>query len=229
MPNRISDKTRFKQGRGTGKGANYSGWIKPREINSIGTTFDAYDWKRKRMIGCLSEGEAWWFYKLRFSEYIEDVYDQYPLAPLQETIDIAESFGYKGSFNNNVVMTTDFLVTKTDGTKYALSVKYSEDKVSKRNKECLSIEREYWKRRNIPFFMGYKKDLNITEIKNIMDVIEAYDPIRVWDDKSFARYLIAHHYITVDITTSLIDINEIVKTYKGTEIWNRKLSELTRS
>ena len=228
MHKRISEKSKFKQGRGTSSGKEYTGWIKPREINSIGTTSDAYDWKTKRMVYCLSEGEAWWFYKLRFSEDVEDIREQYPLTPLQETMDIAASFGFKGSFNNNVVMTTDFLVTKTDGSRFALSIKYSEDKVTKRNRECLRVEEEYWKRRGVPYFMGYKDDLNVIEIQNIKNVVESYEWIRVWDDKSLARYLIAHHLIAVDMTKPL-DINEIVNTYKETEIWKAKSSELIHS
>ena len=218
---RITDRGRFKRGRGTGDGGSYRSWIKARDFNSQGTTYEVYDWKTQRMVHCLSEGEGFWYYKLRFSEDVEDIKEQYPLTPLQETIDIAAELGYKGSFNNNVVMTTDFLVTMTDGSKKAVSIKYSEDSVTKRNRECLKVEEEYWKRRGIPYEIRYKTDLNIIEIENIMNVVESYDPRRVWDDdKCIARYLAAHHLITIDMTQKL-DINEIVNTYKGTEIWDR--------
>lgn len=226
MSNRITEKGRFNRGRGTGDGRNYRSWIKARELNSLGTTYEVYDWKTKRIVQCLSEGEGFWYYKLRFSKNVDDIKEQYPLTPLQETIDIAEEFGYKGSFNNNIVMTTDFLLTMTDGSKKAVSIKYSEDSVTKRNSETLKVEEEYWKRRGVPYLVGYKKDLNLIEITNIRNVVECYDPVRVWDDKSLARYLIAHHLIEVDMTKDILDLNEIIKRYKGTEIWETKSSEL---
>ena len=80
----------------------------------------------------------------------------------------------------------------------------------------------------VPYFMGYKDDLNVIEIQNIKNVVESYEWIRVWDDKSLARHLIAHHLIAVDMTKPL-DINEIVNTYKETEIWKAKSSELIHS
>ena len=113
MGKRISELSKFKKGRGTsgggsgGDGGNgYKAWITTGELNSTGTAESVYDYKTGRMVQCLSQGEKWFFHKLRFSDKVKDIKEQFPLTPLQETIDIAEEKGCKGSFNNNVVMTT---------------------------------------------------------------------------------------------------------------------------
>lgn len=231
MGKKISEISKFKEGRGTSNGGSadyggngYKAWITSGELNSIGTAESVYDYKTGRMVQCLSQGEKWFFYKLRFSEKVKDIKEQFPLTPLQETIDITAEKGYKGSFNNNVIMTTDFLVTRIDDSMFALSVKVSESKVSKRQKELLDVEREYWERRGVPFFMGYKDTLNPIEIMNIESVVDTYDWNKVFDDFSLARYLIANHLISVDMTEKELDFAEIVEKYKETEIWLSKKS-----
>lgn len=228
MSKRISEFNKFKKGRGLKNAPEgYTGWLKAREVNSIGTESSEYDYKKKRMVQCLSYGEIYTFHLLRWNDDVDEIYEQYPLTPIQETMDIAAEFGYKGSFNNNIVMTTDFLVKKTNGSYFAVSVKAGKDKVSKRERRLLNVEREYWKRRDIPFLMSYKDELNMTEVKNIMKVVVSYNPERVFDNHSLARHLIAHKLIPVDMTKK-IDIKKIVENYKETEIWQTKSSELLR-
>ena len=228
MNKRISEYSKFKKGRGRKKApGGYVGWHKAREINSTGTSSSEYDYKKKRMVQCLSYGEIYTFHLLRWNDEVDEIYEQYPLTPIQETMDIAAEFGYKGSFNNNTVMTTDFLVKKTDGSYFAVSVKASKERVSKRERQLLDVEREYWKRRGVEYFMSYKDNINLTEIRNIMNVVKSYNPERVFDEKSLARHLIARKLIKVDMTQP-IDLNEIIATYKETELWQTKSSELLR-
>ncbi len=109
---------------------------------------------------------------------------------------------------------------------FAVSVKTSESKVSKRESELLDVEKEYWKRRGVQFYMGYKDKLNPIEIRNIKNVVDTYEWDKVFDDSSLARYLIAHHMIAVDMTTKELDLAEVVDKYKETEIWLTKKSLL---
>ena len=228
MSKRISEFSKFKKGRGMRKHpGGYHAWHKSREINSPGTTSSEYDYKKDRMVQCLSYGEIYTFHMLRWRDDVDEIYEQYPLTPIQETMEIAAELGYKGSFNDNIVMTTDFLVKKTDGTFLAVSVKVSEKAVTKREKQLLDVEREYWKRRGIEYFMSYKDEIDMVEVNNIMRVVASYSPKSVHDDPSLARYLIAHKLITVDLKKE-IDINKVIETYKETEIWQTKSSQLLR-
>ena len=202
MSKRISEISRFKQGRGTGHGKDYLPWIRVSELNSMGTAESIPDWKHGRMIQCLSQGEVWTYYYLRFNDNVSDIREQFPLLPINETAEIAESMGTKGSFNNNVVMTLDFLVTKTDGTFFGVSVKDSEKSYKERDRKLFEIQKEYWKRRGVKLYLVFKDKLNFVIKSNIEDALTAYKPKNVFpgDDFSLARHLVANKLIRVHMT-----------------------------
>lgn len=223
----IKDETKIKQGRGTGVGPYYIPWINCREFNSMGTATSMPDWKHGRMIQCLSQAERWFYYKLRWSDEVTDIREQFPLLPLSETAEIAASFGVQGAFHNQHVMTTDFLVTMASGENVALTVKAKKDDVTERVNELLNIEREYWRRRGVKYVIGYKEDLNADEIMNIRYAVGCYNRANVFDDVSLARHLIANKTIQVDMTKP-IDYKALVESLKTEELWIQEKSKLER-
>lgn len=225
MSRHISDETKLRQGRGKGTGPDYLPWIFGREFNSRGTATSIPDWKHGRMIQCLSQAERWFYYRLRWNDRVVDIREQFPLLPLSETTEIAAMFGTKGSFNNRMVMTTDFLITMDDGSEMALTVKAGKDDVTPRGNELLNIEREYWRRRGVKYFIGFKEDLNPTEIMNIRYAVACYRKEDVFDDISLARYLVANKIIEVDMNNPL-DYREIVKALEKEAVWTQMKSEL---
>lgn len=225
MSRHISDETKLRQGRGKGTGPDYLPWIFGREFNSMGTATSIPDWKHGRMIQCLSQAERWFYYKLRWNDRVVDIREQFPLLPLSETTEIAAMFGTKGSFNNRMVMTTDFLITMDDGSEMALTVKAGKDDVTPRGNELLNIEREYWRRRGVKYFIGFKEDLNPTEIMNIRYAVPCYRKENVFDDISLARHLVANKIIEVDMNNPL-DYREIVKALEKETVWIQMKSEL---
>lgn len=225
MSRHISDETKLRQGRGKGTGPDYLPWIFGREFNSKGTATSIPDWKHGRMIQCLSQAERWFYYRLRWNDRVVDIREQFPLLPLSETTEIAAMFGTKGSFNNRMVMTTDFLITMDDGSEMALTVKAGKDDVTPRGNELLNIEREYWRRRGVKYFIGFKEDLNPTEIMNIRYAVACYRKEDVFDDISLARYLVANKIIEVDMNNPL-DYREIVKALEKEAVWTQMKSEL---
>ena len=224
----ISDETKIKQGRGTGIGADYLSWIMSREFNSKGTATAIPDWKHGRMIQCLSQAERWFYYKMRWNDRVVDIREQFPLLPLSETTEIASMLNTKGSFNNRVVMTTDFLITMDDGTETALTIKAGRDDVTPRVNELLNIEREYWRRRGVNYFIGYKEDLNPIEIMNIRYAVACYKKECVFDEISLARHLVANKIIEVDMTKPL-DYKELIKFLEKETLWIKAKSELVPS
>lgn len=121
MTKKISNKNKFKRKMGTGEGANYKPFITTSEFNSIGTTTVIRDWKTGRGVHCLSQGEMYWYYLLRWDDNNIDIREQYPLNR-EETLAIADKLGVKHPGNNDYIMTTDFLVTKSDNTFLAYSI-----------------------------------------------------------------------------------------------------------
>jgi hypothetical protein len=87
---------------------------------------------------------------------ITDTREQFPLFPLEETLEIAREIGVRHPTDPRTkypcVMTTDLLLTakSTLTTIYlAQAVKYSSDLDDPRTVEKLEIERRYWARRPI--------------------------------------------------------------------------------
>lgn len=222
-----SDETRLRQNRGTGTGADYITWIKSREFGSMGVSTSYPDYKTGRNIELLSRGELYFYLLLRWNDNVSDIREQFPLLPLKETTEIAKELGMTPSYNGRKVMTTDMLVTKTDGSEFALSVKASKNDVTPRQMELMAIEQEYWKRRGVPYVIGYKDHVNEVEVRNIRDCTDMYDIREVRDEIGLVRHLIARKHILVDMTKK-IDYREILEKLKDTELWknSRQMLEL---
>lgn len=225
----ISEEGRIREGRGRGAGPSYQPWIKIRDLNSTGTASSFPDWKHGRMIQLLSQGELWWYLLLRWNDSVSDIREQYPLD-IDITTSIARELGFRPAQNGRKRMTTDFLVTMTDGSYKAFSVKADRASVksSRRMLELQAIESMYWKQYDIPWKILYKEDLNAMEVRNIRDVVSYYSKDEVHDSFSLIRHLIAHKLITVDMTQE-IDYTAILHSLDGGKVWNQYRYLLDRS
>lgn len=213
MP-RITEEGKLRQGRGTGTGVNYKPWIKIREVNSIGTASSVMDYKTGRPIELLSQGEVYCYYILRWDDTVEDIREQFPLE-LDRTLEIADKLGYRHPKDRRTRMTTDLLVTRTNGTLEAYSIKTDRSVLeNERMREKLFLEKLYWESQGIPFHICMKEDVNLIYVQNIMDVVSCYDPSRVQDAHGMIRYLIAHKKISVDMVSSLLNYDTLIAQYK---------------
>lgn len=218
MAKMISDERKLELGYGTGSGADYKPWLRSGHFSSVGTSCSLPDWKQHRMVELMSQREVWYYYKIRWSDKVVDIREQFPLLPLDETTEIAKLLKIKPAQNGKFVMTTDMLIDMDDGSQIALSVKADRAGLTSRMKELAEIEEEYWLRRNVKFVMGFKEDLNPIEIINIKDCIAMYSGKYINDDVSLMRYLIARKVITVDMTKPL-EYRALIEKYKETQEW----------
>lgn len=221
-----SDETKQKRGYGTGHGADYKPWISTGRFSSTGTASSFPDWKTGRMVELLSQGELWWYIKLRWCDSVADIREQYPLLPREETNEIADKLGIKRPKGGNFTMTTNMLIDLEDGRKLALSIKPSADSITPRKKELMAIEKKYWQERGVSFSVAFKDDLNREEIKNIRDCITVYDKSRIRDEIGVVRHLIAHKKLIVDMS-SPIDYRGIITKLKEDNKWILMTSTLT--
>ncbi len=221
-----SDETKQKKGYGTGHGADYKPWFSTGRFSRTGTASSFPDWKTGRMIQCLSQGELWWYVKLRWNDSVVDIREHFPLLPKEETLAIADQWGVKRPLNGNFTMTTDFLIDLVDGRTLAISIKNDKERISDRQKELLAIEREYWNRRGIEFSVAIKEDLNREEIKNMRDCLTVYDKSRIRDDIGIIRHLIAHKKLIVDMSCP-IDYRGIITQLKEDNKWTQICSTLS--
>lgn len=213
MP-RKTENGKLREGRGTGTGADYKPWIKIREVNSLGTASTVMDYKTGRPVELLSQGEVYYYYILRWDDTVEDIREQFPLE-LDRTLEIADQLGIKHPHNRSTRMTTDLLVTRTNGTLEAYSIKTDRSVLEKeREREKLFLEKLYWESKGIPFHICLKEDVNLVYVQNIMDVVSCYDPSRVQDAHGMIRYLIAHKKISVDMMSSLLNYKMLIDQHR---------------
>ena len=211
----ITEEGRLRRGRGTGEGKDYKPWIGNREVNSMGTASEVIDYKTGRQVHLLSQGEVYWYYLLRWRDDVTDIREQFPLE-LEMTVEISRKLGFRHPYNEKTRMTTDMLITKTDGTYEAYSVKTDKSVLDNaRNIEKLYIEKLYWDSLQIPFHIVYKSDVNWTLVKNIMDVTACYDDGCVYDAYSALRHKIAHKEIVVDMESRLLDYKAIIENMRN--------------
>ena len=169
---------KVKQGYGQGEGANYIPWIKVHHFSSKGRSSRIAGWKTRRTHHLFSDLETGYFYILEWSPIARDIREQYPLLPIEETLQIADELGIKHptDFGAKIpkVMTTDFLITVPEGLK-AMTTKYAQDLESYRNIEKFEIERVYWHRRNVDWGIVTEREVPETLVENIRIIHKSYD------------------------------------------------------
>lgn len=211
---RISEETKRKQGRGTGRGAAYKPYIQAKEFNSLGTTSNPIDWKTGRTIELLSQGEARLWFILRWDDTNLDIREQYKID-LEDTLRISDEFGIRHPKNRSTCVTTDLLVTKNDHSEVAYSLKTSRNSLNNiRTAEKLFIEKCYWTRNDVEFKLMFKNELNNKLAQNIRLVTEFYRISSVFDEMSLLKHLIATKQIIVDMETQILDLEKLYKENK---------------
>lgn len=146
----------IKEGRGNGIGSEYKPWIKIQDIASKGRVTRVKGIKTNRQHELFSDMETNYFYILDFANDVIDIREQYPLLPIEDTMDIAMELGIKHPTDPKsgepIVMTSDFLITLKCNNNYielARTIKSKDDLMNKRILEKFEIERMYWKKKDI--------------------------------------------------------------------------------
>ena len=206
MSNRLSAKTKAIRKMGQGTGADYKPYITTSEFNSHGTTSVIKDWKTGRAVHCLSQGEMYWYYILRWDDTNIDVREQYPLD-FTETVNMANKMGFSPP---REIMTTDMLVTKKNGIEVAYSVK-SDKQLSKRQMQLLCIEKQYWLNQGTKCQLVFKSEMNTILASNIRLVTEFYDAALVFDVVSAIKHKIAIKEIEFDMDSKYIENSDLMK------------------
>lgn len=162
-----------KEGRGQGRGVDYTPWLKVGDVPSLGRSHRLSGLKNRRTHHLLSDLEVSLFYLLDWSDLVEDIREQFPLDRAV-TQRIAEQMGVRHPQDREsqtpLVMTTDFLVdTIQDGRVVLLAraVKPSAELGKPRVIEKLEIERRYWAEQGVEWGIVTERDLPKTIVSNI--------------------------------------------------------------
>ena len=185
-----------REGRGQNERDEYLPWLNVRDVPSRGRSSRHKGWKTGRPHHLFSKLEKKYHNTLEWSKIVTDIREQYPLLPLEETLDIAKQCGFDHpaiqskhdpKTRDPIVMTTDFLITlMIDGQRVerARTVKYADDLQSPRVLQKLEIERRYWEARGISW--GIVTEHEIPTV--LADNVEILYPNRYLDaDSRYSR------------------------------------------
>jgi hypothetical protein len=211
--NETTIKNKLKQGRGVGVLDSYKPWLHIQDVPSKGLSTRIKGLKTGRVHHLLSKLELSCFLCLDWSEKVIDIREQYPLY-LLETLALAKKLNIRHpkvpKTNENVVMTTDFLVTLSSflgSREVAISVKYANDLNNLRSIKKLEIERFYWNSRNIEWRIVTENQINPDFVSNIkwvrsyINIKSFFDPVFIEKSTTVMSNLICDRNLALrDIT-----------------------------
>ncbi len=192
---------------GLGEGAAYKPWLRVQDVSSHGNSGKIQGIKSHREHHTLSEHESCFFYLAEFCDLVIDIREQFPLLPLDLSIKISKLLGVKhpvipkSQISN--VMTTDFLLTCSDGidTWYeAVAVKPIDIIKNHRVAEKLDIERVWWQLLGIRFQLFVMTEKNKIQSKNIQWITAQSRQGRI-----FSEDLLNHAHSLINIGTFLLE------------------------
>jgi len=150
----------IRQKRGLGSGREYKPWLTVRDVPSMGRVHRPYSQKTGREHHLLSDNEYYAFINIHWDDQAIDIREQYPLIDRRETLEIASLCGIRHPVDPISralwVITTDLLVTMADDfgvRQVAYSIKEAKALSNMRSLEKLEIERRYWERRGVPWYL----------------------------------------------------------------------------
>ena len=180
--------------------------MKARNTYGRGTRANVIDWKTGRIVECLSQGEKWTFFCLRWDDRVVEIREQYAMNSDRVRM-IAEDMGIPVPHNE---LSTDFLVQYSDGSFRAFSVKNSEKDLEKNSvARRQALEKRYWESLGIPWSLIFKSRINRIRVDNIRICVRHYDRSTVFDPLSLIAHRIARKEITVDMDSAILDFRSL--------------------
>lgn len=182
----------IKQGRGQGIYVNYLPWLTIRDVKSHGLRTRIYGVTVPRIHHLMSKIELSLFYHMEFRNDVLDIREQFPLFPQEETFALADALGVAHPRDPiskfPIVMTTDLLVTVMRGDALldeAWCVKPAAALKDARVIEKLEIERQYWLRRGVSWFVfteqdfspAYRTNLEVFHPSLRADALQPLEPV----------------------------------------------------
>lgn len=170
-------KRRLDQGRGLGEGVNYKPWLSVREVPSRGWTSRIKGKKTSREHILFSKHEWHLFHVLDWSDDVIDIREQYPILPIESTVETARHLGIVHPFDPksrlDKVLTLDLLVTMRDvggGPPHlrAHSVKEAGDLEDDRTFDKLELERACCASRAIQWVLTTERDLPTQAVQSLL-------------------------------------------------------------
>jgi hypothetical protein len=174
------------EGRGSGVLSEYKPWFNIQDVSSSGRSSRVKGIKTGRQHEFLSDNETNYFYILDLCSAVKDIREQYPILPIENTLDIADELGIQHPSDprtkEHTVVTTDFLITTYDNRLQARTIKMWGKLDNERQMEKFEIERTYWERQGVDWGIVTEKEID----KNIIYSLKAVHPFYYVEDLSIS-------------------------------------------
>lgn len=165
---------KIRAGHGQGAGEEYQPWLRIQDVPSHGVVGRIRSRTSGRVIHCMSVLEQQVALCLDFSREVMDLREQFPLLPLEATLEIARKQEVKHprcpASKVEIIMTSDFLVTVSRNDtvhEVAFAVKPSKDLLHPRVREKLGIEQQYWQEQGIEWRILTEDNLGNQFVRNL--------------------------------------------------------------
>lgn len=144
-----------------------------QDISSLGRSHRVFGHKSGRTHHLLSDLELSVFLLFEWNANVVSINEQFPLN-LEETLALATEANIKhpNIRDENKLMTSDFYITlnaknKAMTSQMVLQVKYAKDLDDPRTLEKIELERRFWQRKDVPFYIITENDIPKTVSINI--------------------------------------------------------------
>lgn len=175
-----ADVTRWiRQGFGQGEGSTYLPWARVRDVPSKGRSSRFACLRAHRIHHLYSDVEAGHFLLADFRVDVQEIKEQVALLPRDETLEIAEQAGIRHprfpGTATPTVLTSDLLVSTLSrgvARQFVLSVKRLGNLLPGAKGLCrtiqkLALERAYWQRRQVPWYLVTEAQYDAISVRNL--------------------------------------------------------------
>jgi hypothetical protein len=171
------------EGRGKGRNGSYKPWLRIQDLGSRGKSQRLpSSVTGDRIVHVLSGFETEVFYLYEWGIDVIDIREQFPLLPLEETLEIAAALKVEHpcepKSGRPIVMTTDFLITRKaeNGEKhFARAFKQVEEIGTIREMEKFEIARQWHARRQEDWGLLTERDIPTDLVCNLEELRERRD------------------------------------------------------
>jgi hypothetical protein len=163
----------IKEGRGQGEGKDYKPWLTIQDVPSNGVVSREKSWTVGRIHHLLSRLELNYFYVLDWANSVVDIREQYPLLPMERTIEIAEDLGIPHPRDPETKeltpITTDFFLklNKEKDESFCTRTVKPSNKLTKRTVEKFAIEKKFYDEQGIDWKIVTDQDFPKGLVHNI--------------------------------------------------------------
>ena len=207
----------IKEGRGSGRNQDYKPWLTVRDLPSEGRSHRVFGHKSQRTHHLFSDLELAVFLLLEWHSSTEEIREQFPLQ-LEVTLELAKEAGIVHPANAGVLqyMSSDFLVNShnPENPKFVLQAKYVEALSDPRTVEKLELERRYWVKKEVAWFLITEQDIPSTVFQNINWLYPAQRD-EIDDDEILQRVQFYAHQFKETPKSTLLNIAKSIDVAYG--------------